>query len=48
MSTTRSLTLAAQGVKPPRLFPFCLVWTPIPLITWIMPFIGHMGTLLTK
>jgi hypothetical protein len=24
-------------------YPFCLVWTPIPLITWIFPFIGHMG-----
>jgi len=24
-------------------FPFCIVWTPIPLITWMFPFIGHMG-----
>nr|CAH0101621.1 unnamed protein product [Daphnia galeata] len=24
-------------------YPFCIVWTPIPLITWIFPFIGHMG-----
>jgi hypothetical protein len=24
-------------------YPFCLVWTPIPLLTWIFPFIGHMG-----
>lgn len=24
-------------------YPFCLVWTPIPLITWLFPFIGHMG-----
>nr|CAG4642888.1 EOG090X0GY7 [Evadne anonyx] len=24
-------------------FPFCIVWTPIPLITWMLPFIGHMG-----
>lgn len=24
-------------------FPFCLVWTPIPLITWLFPFVGHMG-----
>ena len=24
-------------------FPFCIVWTPIPCLTWIFPFIGHMG-----
>ena len=24
-------------------YPMCVVWTPIPLITWILPFIGHMG-----
>lgn len=24
-------------------YPFCLVWTPIPLITWLLPFVGHMG-----
>ncbi|CAL4122340.1 unnamed protein product, partial [Meganyctiphanes norvegica] len=24
-------------------FPVCIVWTPLPLITWFLPFIGHMG-----
>ncbi|XP_067945785.1 transmembrane protein 222-like [Watersipora subatra] len=24
-------------------FPYSIVWTPIPLLTWIFPFIGHMG-----
>ncbi|CAG9320368.1 unnamed protein product [Blepharisma stoltei] len=24
-------------------FPYCLVWTPLPLITVILPFIGHLG-----
>lgn len=24
-------------------YPFSIVWTPIPLITWLIPFIGHMG-----
>lgn len=24
-------------------YPHCVVWTPIPLLTWIFPFIGHMG-----
>eukprot|EP01017_Pseudomicrothorax_dubius_P020680 TRINITY_DN2246_c0_g1_i1.p1 TRINITY_DN2246_c0_g1~~TRINITY_DN2246_c0_g1_i1.p1 ORF type:complete len:188 (-),score=14.44 TRINITY_DN2246_c0_g1_i1:123-686(-) len=23
--------------------PYSLVWTPLPLITWILPFIGHLG-----
>ncbi|XP_017029510.1 transmembrane protein 222 isoform X2 [Drosophila kikkawai] len=24
-------------------FPYCIVWTPIPVLTWILPVIGHMG-----
>lgn len=24
-------------------FPFCIVWTPLPLISWLLPFIGHTG-----
>lgn len=24
-------------------FPYSIVWTPLPLITWILPFIGHIG-----
>lgn len=24
-------------------FPYCIVWTPIPFLTWFFPFIGHMG-----
>jgi len=24
-------------------FPFCIVWTPIPMLTWFLPIIGHMG-----
>ncbi len=24
-------------------YPYCIVWTPIPIITWIIPVIGHMG-----
>ncbi|KAK0393621.1 hypothetical protein QR680_000313 [Steinernema hermaphroditum] len=26
-----------------HLYPYCIVWTPIPFITWLFPFIGHMG-----
>jgi hypothetical protein len=24
-------------------YPFCIVWTPLPLISWIIPIIGHTG-----
>ncbi|KAJ7551640.1 hypothetical protein O6H91_06G022700 [Diphasiastrum complanatum] len=24
-------------------FPFCLVWTPLPVISWLAPYIGHVG-----
>ena len=24
-------------------FPYCIVWTPLPPITWLFPFIGHIG-----
>lgn len=24
-------------------FPCCIVWTPIPVISWLVPFIGHLG-----
>eukprot|EP01122_Echinamoeba_exundans_P017440 TRINITY_DN9211_c0_g1_i1.p1 TRINITY_DN9211_c0_g1~~TRINITY_DN9211_c0_g1_i1.p1 ORF type:complete len:200 (+),score=29.65 TRINITY_DN9211_c0_g1_i1:22-621(+) len=24
-------------------FPLCIVWTPLPLLTWFIPIIGHLG-----
>jgi hypothetical protein len=24
-------------------FPCCIVWTPLPIISWLVPFIGHIG-----
>jgi len=24
-------------------YPYCLVWTPIPILTWLLPFVGHLG-----
>ncbi|CAG9464656.1 unnamed protein product [Pedinophyceae sp. YPF-701] len=35
--------VAARDIVPPERFPLCIVWTPIPVVTWIMPFVGHMG-----
>ncbi|CAB3405391.1 unnamed protein product [Caenorhabditis bovis] len=29
-------------------FPYCIVWTPIPCLTWFFPFIGHMGIATSK
>lgn len=29
-------------------YPFCVVWTPIPLLTWLFPIIGHMGIALSS
>ena len=24
-------------------YPYCIVWSPLPVITWFLPFIGHTG-----
>uniref|UniRef100_A0A8C5AQ41 Transmembrane protein 222a n=1 Tax=Gadus morhua TaxID=8049 RepID=A0A8C5AQ41_GADMO len=24
-------------------YPYCIVWTPIPILSWVLPLIGHMG-----
>ena len=29
--------------KSRDIYPYCLVWSPLPPITWILPFIGHTG-----
>lgn len=29
-------------------YPFCIVWTPIPILTWIFPILGHMGIALSS
>jgi transmembrane protein 222 len=34
----------SEGVKAETAkFPFAIVWSPLPPITWILPFIGHTG-----
>lgn len=42
-----SLAPAAINAKLNR-YPFCIVWTPIPVLTWLLPFIGHMGIALSN
>lgn len=34
--------LPLVDVKNAR-FPYCLVWTPLPVIAWLVPFVGHVG-----
>ena len=29
-------------------YPACIVWTPIPCLTWLFPIIGHMGIATTE
>ncbi|KAJ8764412.1 hypothetical protein K2173_006152 [Erythroxylum novogranatense] len=32
------------GIDPKRArFPCCIVWTPLPVISWLLPFVGHLG-----
>lgn len=26
-----------------KMYPYSIVWTALPLISWILPFIGHTG-----
>ncbi|CAF3919806.1 unnamed protein product [Adineta steineri] len=34
----------SDRIDPKRArYPHCIVWTPIPCVTWVFPFIGHMG-----
>lgn len=35
-------------VSPPKRFPFCIVWSPIPVLTWLFPFVGHVGICLSS
>lgn len=35
---------AMPSIDPSRdCYPYCLVWSPLPVITWFLPFIGHTG-----
>uniref|UniRef100_A0A0N5ALQ0 Probable U2 small nuclear ribonucleoprotein A' n=1 Tax=Syphacia muris TaxID=451379 RepID=A0A0N5ALQ0_9BILA len=39
----------AMEVEPSfHRYPHCIVWTPIPMLTWLFPLIGHMGIATSK
>lgn len=43
-----SVIQAAQIDFSTDKYPFCIVWTPIPVLTFFFPFIGHMGIALSN
>ncbi|KAL3684706.1 hypothetical protein R1sor_002728 [Riccia sorocarpa] len=36
-----SLILPVEAAK--SRFPCCVVWTPLPVVAWLAPFVGHVG-----
>ncbi|KAJ6646302.1 Transmembrane protein, partial [Pseudolycoriella hygida] len=44
MSVTQDAQINFETDK----YPFCIVWTPIPVLTFFFPFIGHMGIALSN
>ncbi|ESL06809.1 hypothetical protein TRSC58_05510 [Trypanosoma rangeli SC58] len=39
----RALPLAPRIDPSAEHYPFCIVWAPIPILSWILPFVGHVG-----
>ena len=42
-STTQLSTDPKKICPSKNRYPYCIVWTPIPFFTYILPFIGHTG-----
>ena len=43
LPSTSTSTSTSPPVVPPYQFPYCITWTSIPVVSWLFPFIGHMG-----
>uniref|UniRef100_A0A1B0AWY6 Transmembrane protein 222 n=1 Tax=Glossina palpalis gambiensis TaxID=67801 RepID=A0A1B0AWY6_9MUSC len=49
LATSNPTEMGATSLELPNIdfqndhYPFCIVWTPIPILTWFFPMIGHMG-----
>ncbi|TNN75427.1 Transmembrane protein 222 [Liparis tanakae] len=42
--TMKNYQIASERINPEiGRFPYCVVWTPIPILSWLVPFIGHIG-----
>lgn len=36
--------VASSNIDPSTArFPRCIVWTPLPIVSWLAPFVGHVG-----
>lgn len=42
-SSSTPLVLGATVDCARDRYPYCIVWSPLPMITWLCPIIGHMG-----
>jgi hypothetical protein len=42
------LSALDSTVVPPMRFPHCVVWAPEPPLSWLYPFIGHVGASLGR
>ncbi|CDW59948.1 DUF778 domain containing protein [Trichuris trichiura] len=47
MSSSDAFVSESIDVRRCR-FPHCIVWTPIPILTWFLPFVGHVGIALSS
>ena len=44
MSDIGNYTMEGRDIQPSKnLYPNCILWSPLPPITWLLPFIGHTG-----
>ncbi|XP_061903495.1 transmembrane protein 222 [Entelurus aequoreus] len=42
--TMKNYHIASEKINPEASrYPHCIVWTPIPVLSWLFPIIGHMG-----
>lgn len=42
-STLPSMETESQIDPSLARFPHCIVWTPLPVLSWLAPYVGHMG-----
>lgn len=42
-SPSRRHTGPSTSTRASNRWPYCVVWTPLPVITWFIPLIGHTG-----
>ena len=44
VQSQQGIAFPTARIEPSReRYPYCVVWTPIPVLSWLLPMIGHMG-----